>query len=70
MGSDKAKREKKRLKAQVKTEKARLKSDGPQAPSPEPEKSPWYKDPHWVRAIIAIATLIVMVVTLIVTLQF
>ena len=73
MGSDEAKLEKKRLKAQVKAEKARAKAGiqvelSPE-PSPKPEKIPWYKDPHWIRAIIAIATLVVMVITLIVAIQ-
>ncbi len=73
MGSDEVKIEKKRFKAEVKAEKARSKD----APSSEPnnssghnqltEKSPWYKDPNWVRAIIAIATFVVMVIALALT---
>jgi len=86
MGTDEAKLEKKRLKAQVKAEKARAKSGLYQEPLSEPEKAspkviksqesiykpekdPWYKDPHWIRAIIAIATLVVMVITLIIAIQ-
>ena len=69
MGSDEAKLEKKRLKAQVKAEKARTKAGIQAEPSPKPEKIPWYKDPHWIRAIIGIATLVVMVITLIVAIQ-
>jgi hypothetical protein len=34
---------------------------------PEQEKVPWYKNPDWVRAIAAIAALIVMAITLILT---
>ena len=74
MGSDQEKIEKKRLKAQVKAEKARTKAgllpepEKPQAQSAEPQpKIPWHKDPNWVRAIIAIVTLVVMLVTLIIT---
>ena len=82
MGSDEAKIEKKRLKAQVKAEKARSKAGLSETdistepspklspePAPKPEKTSWYKDPHWVRAIIAIATLVVMMITLIIALQ-
>ena len=76
MGSDKAKLEKKRIKAQLKAEKARskdglteLSSEPQKAPSSKPAENKWYKDPNWVRAIIAIATLIVMVITLLIALQ-
>ncbi len=34
---------------------------------PEQEKVPWFKDPNWLRAIAAIATLIVLALTLILT---
>ncbi len=73
MGSDEAKIEKKRLKAQVKAEKARLKASSPPSNELSPqsisssqlvEKIPWYKDPHWIRAIIGLATLVIMVITL------
>ena len=67
MGSDKAKLEKKRLKAQVKVDKARAKSAMlPPESSPVSGKVPWHKDPNWVRAIIAIASFVVMVITLII----
>jgi hypothetical protein len=121
MGSDKegketAKLEKKRLKAQLKAEKARVKvaqtsrdepvekrEPAPATPPeheqkpkpaplseqrpdpqpsqstiqqvphpevkvvmPEPEKLPWFRDPNWVRAIVALATLIIMLATLLV----
>ena len=96
MGSDEAKIEKKRLKAQVKAEKARAKSgllpgdkmeaeqpqesisepekaspeaSQPQEPFYKSEKEPWYKDPHWIKAIGGLATLVVMVITLIIALQ-
>ena len=62
MGSDEAKIEKKRIKAQVKAEKTRAKL--PSEPSSSPDKTPWYKDPTWVRAIIAIGSLVIMVITL------
>ena len=79
MGSEEAKIEKKKQKAQLKIEKARVKANVSQPLSPEqnghqstPSKNEapqaWYKDPNWVRAIIAIITLIVMVVTLYFTL--
>jgi hypothetical protein len=71
MASDKL--EKKRLKAQVKSEK----KSGPAGEKPpsqfrngppsSPEK-PWYKDPSWVRTIVAIVSLIVMIITLFITL--
>ena len=78
---DKAKAEKKRLKAQVKAEKARAKAGEPRrtegVPASKPseikvlmppaEKKPWHKDPNWVRAIVALATLIVMLATLLIT---
>lgn len=70
MSSDESKMEKKRLKAQLKAEKARAKAGQPPddiSPGPT-EKIPWHRDPNWVRAIVAIATLVVMIVTLLVTL--
>ena len=88
MGSDKEKMEKKRLKAQVKAEKARAKAGLPSEssqkeelppetslseqvpeskPQPKSEKIKWYKNPDWVRAIVAIITLFVMVITLLIT---
>ena len=78
MGAEKAdkektKLEKKRLKAQYKAEKARAKAgqvtempDKDQV-MPLQETPPWYKDPNWIRAIVAIVALMVMVVTLMVT---
>ena len=71
MGSEEAKIEKKRQKAQVKAEKARVKAgQQPESTSiPQPqEKIKWYKDPNWIRAIIAIVTLVVMIITLFVAL--
>ena len=89
MGSEKdekdmTKLEKKRLKAQYKAEKARVKAgqvtempdegqvtpyqeQNVQAIVPPREPSRWYKDPNWIRAIVAIATLIILVLTLILT---
>lgn len=78
---EKVKLEKKRVKALLKAEKARAKTvetaKGEGKPTsqptevkvvmPAPEKIPWYKDPGWLRAIAAIATLIVLALTLIVT---
>ena len=69
MGSDEAKLEKKRLKAQVKAEKARIKSGLPPDPVPVSERIPWYRDPNWVRAIVAIVSLFVMIITLMFTMQ-
>ena len=78
MGSDEAKLEKKRLKAQVKAEKARAKSNlplsdelssQPISPSKPVEKIPWYKDPHWIKAIVGLATLVIMIITLALTLR-
>ena len=73
MSLDKAKVEKKRLKAQVKAEKAKAKAGqpsesfiSPNLTQPE-EKIKWYKDPNWVRALIAIVSLIIMVITLYIT---
>ena len=67
MGKDKV--EKKRLKAQVKAEKARIKAgDDPASPSQQAHPNPWYKDPNWVRVIIALATLIVTILALVLTL--
>jgi len=80
---DKAKAEKKRLKTEYKAEKARLKAGGgpgktkdasspPREPIvqvvvPPQEPVRWYKNPNWIRAIVATVTLVVMVITLIVT---
>ena len=77
MGSNEAKMEKKRLKAQVKAEKARLKAGSPPSnelsaqsiSSSQPEKDPWYKDPHWVKAIVGLATLVIMIITLALTIR-
>ena len=91
MGSGKAdikrlKLEKKRLKTQVKLEKARARAGTepgvssssevkqaptqvivqPQAQEPK-ENVPWYKNPDWVRAIAAIASLVVAVVAIVLT---
>ncbi len=75
--------EKKRLKAQVKLEKARAKAGAEktepsppetppqqvivQAPAQPAEKLPWYKDPEWVRALVAAASLIVALVAIVLT---
>ena len=66
MGSDDAKMEKKRLKAQVKAEKARAKSVQP-VPLDSAKAISWYKDPNWIRAIIAIVALVVAIITLALT---
>ncbi len=76
MGSDQEKIQKKRFKAQVKAEKARAKAGLPPDNDPKaaihpespsvPIKIPWHKDPNWVRAIIAIASFVVMVITLVI----
>ena len=72
------KQDKKRLKAELKLDKKRLKTQPPSssvgqefAVSQEPPKVkgqgepvPWYRDPAWVRAIIGIATLIVAIIAL------
>jgi hypothetical protein len=78
MGTDKA--EKKRLKAQYKLEKKGLRAqtqsvrEQPIEPKGEPEHSikttspmekiPWYKNPDWIRAIAAIASLIVAMIAI------
>jgi hypothetical protein len=76
------KQEKKRLKAQYKLEKKRVKAPEKFEPERLPgalergeykvpqraDKIPWYKDPAWLRAIAAIATLIVAIIALIVSL--
>jgi hypothetical protein len=80
MGSDKE--EKKRLKAQAKLEKKKLKAQNPRT-EPEPgvfEKSesipdekpkvPWYKNPDWIRAIAGIASVIVGLIAIILTLYY
>ncbi len=80
MGTDKA--EKKRLKAQYKLEKKHLKAqtqpvrEQPIEPRGETvqsnkttgtmEKIRWYKNPDWIRAIAAIASLIVAMIAIIV----
>ena len=69
MGSDEAKLEKKRLKAQVKAEKARVRSGQLPDTVPISERAPWYRDPNWVRAIVAIVSLFVMIITLVFTIQ-
>jgi hypothetical protein len=71
MAKEKEKLEKKRLKARAKIEKAKAKK----APETRIEKStvhihkgevkkevPWYKNPGWIRAIIAIIALIVAII--------
>ena len=74
MGSDQAKLEKKRLKAQLKAEKARSgsasESDTSSVQVQSAEKIFWYKNPNWVRAIVAAATLVIMVIPLIFTLLY
>jgi hypothetical protein len=79
MGSDLEKAEKKRLKAQVKLEKKRNNQDerlvskktssagvssGTQKIETKPKTVPWYKNPDWVRAIVAIVTLIIALIAL------
>ncbi len=71
MGSDQEKIEKKRLKAQVKVEKARAKAGLPSKTDSPPEEQinkSWYNDPNWVRAIVAIASLVIMIITMIIML--
>ena len=67
-GDEKAKQEKKRLKAQTKAEKARAKY-GTTPVTPATQSVRWYKDPNWVKAIVAIASLIVMIIALIITIR-
>lgn len=51
-----------------------LPGDKPEAEPPQEliskqEKEPWYKDPHWIKAIAGLATLVVMIITLALTLR-
>ena len=54
--------------SEEKTGASKVKNDGQKievvVKQEEKEKLPWYKDPDWVRAIVAIATLIITVLTL------
>lgn len=94
MGSDEEKAEKKRLKAQYKLEKKRMKVLGTVELDDDAGKSskkarlkrksshdriehlrdknnklPWYKNPEWVRAIVAIISLVVTILAIIITLK-
>ena len=79
MGSYEKKTEKKRLKAEHKTRKKQAKAEGskpadektverPPVKAPVPDQvkeKPWYKDPNWIRAAVAIASLIVAVIAIV-----
>ncbi len=80
---EKRKLEKKRIKEESKLRKKQLKAElelkeaetgakePPSSDNEEPtprEKSPWYKDPSWIRTIIAIIALMVGLLTLILAL--
>lgn len=79
---EKYKLEKKRVKAELKFKKKQLKegvntknlnkNEYQQSSSPQPisqqKELPWYKNPSWIRAIIAIVSLIVMIIGLIIKL--
>jgi hypothetical protein len=71
MGSDKAKAEKKRLKAQAKIEKAKAEAEIAKAIAKTPAKAApkklWYKDPSWIRALAAIGGLLIALITLLLT---
>ena len=82
MGSDKE--EKKRLKTQAKLgkKKAKAQKTKPEA-QPEPgvsekndrstvekPKVPWYKNPDWIRAIAGIASVMVALIAIIITLYY
>ena len=68
MGDDKAKLDKKRMKAQLKAEKAKAKAGfDSKSQGPHENIKPWYKDPNWIRAVIAIATLVVAIIALLLT---
>jgi len=75
-----AKAEKKRHKMQLKAEKKRAKTRGetvqvPTAvdngPAAEGErKKPWYRQPEWIRAIAAVASLIVTIIAVVLAIVF
>ena len=68
---EKAKLEKKRAKAQLKIEKARAKSGlapgSQKAQYPMSAENKWYRNPSWIRAIVAIISLVVMIIALLFT---
>ena len=78
MGSNKE--EKKRLKAQAKLEKKKVKtrktllelgvSEQSESLTDEEPKVPWYKNPDWIRAIVGIASVIVALIAIIITLYY
>ena len=79
MGSYEKKTEKKRLKAEHKTRKKQAKAEGSEPAHEKTIERPpakatvrdqvkeksWYKDPDWIRAVVAIASLIVAVIAIV-----
>ena len=72
MADKESKAEKKRLKAEAKMQKKQAKQgivvEHIEVRRGEPAQQKWYKNPEWVRAIVAVASLAVLVITLLLTL--